>query len=45
MSRKVTLFTGQWADLPLKDLLPKVKAFGYEKDNDWRTNPIYHAGT
>lgn len=30
MSRKVTLFTGQWADIPLKDLLPKVKSMGYD---------------
>ena len=30
MSRPVTLFTGQWADLPLKELLPKVKAMGYD---------------
>lgn len=30
MSRPVTLFTGQWADLPLETLLPKVKAFGYD---------------
>lgn len=30
MSRPVTLFTGQWADLALADLLPKVKAMGYD---------------
>ncbi|MCE0499168.1 MAG: sugar phosphate isomerase/epimerase [Methylacidiphilales bacterium] len=30
MSRPVTLFTGQWADLPLATLAPKVKAFGYD---------------
>ncbi|MEM0965106.1 MAG: sugar phosphate isomerase/epimerase family protein [Verrucomicrobiota bacterium] len=30
MSRKVTLFTGQWADLPLDDLLPLVKEMGYD---------------
>jgi sugar phosphate isomerase/epimerase len=30
MSRPVTLFTGQWADLPLADLAPKVKAMGYD---------------
>lgn len=29
MSRPVTLFTGQWADLPLDQLLPRVKAMGY----------------
>jgi len=28
--RPVTLFTGQWADLPIAELLPKVKAMGYE---------------
>ena len=30
MARNVTLFTGQWADLPLVELLPKVKSFGYD---------------
>jgi len=30
MSRPVTLFTGQWADLPLADLIPKAKDFGYD---------------
>jgi len=30
MSRSVTLFTGQWADLPLADLLPQVKSMGYD---------------
>ncbi len=30
MSRPVTLFTGQWADLKLEDLCKKAKAFGYE---------------
>ncbi len=30
MARPVTLFTGQWADLPLKDLLPKIKDMGYD---------------
>ena len=30
MSRPVTLFTGQWADLPLAELLPKVKDMGYD---------------
>ena len=30
MSRKVTLFTGQWADLPLKDLALQAKDFGYD---------------
>jgi len=26
----ITLFTGQWADLPIAELLPKVKAMGYD---------------
>ncbi len=30
MSRNVTLFTGQWADLPLDELLPLVKEMGYD---------------
>jgi sugar phosphate isomerase/epimerase len=30
MSRPVTLFTGQWADLPLAELAPKAKSFGYD---------------
>jgi len=30
MSRPITLFTGQWADLPLEILLQKIKAFGYD---------------
>jgi sugar phosphate isomerase/epimerase len=30
MSRKVTLFTGQWADLPLEVLAQKAKKFGYD---------------
>jgi len=30
MPRPVTLFTGQWADLPLEELLPKVKEMGYD---------------
>jgi sugar phosphate isomerase/epimerase len=29
MSRPVTLFTGQWADLPLETLAAKAKGFGY----------------
>jgi len=28
--RPVTLFTGQWADLPLAKLLPRVKSMGYD---------------
>jgi len=30
MSRPVTLFTGQWADLPLEDLARKARGFGYQ---------------
>lgn len=30
MARKVTLFTGQWADIPFTELCPKVKGFGYD---------------
>ena len=30
MARAVTLFTGQWADVPLESLCKKAKAFGYE---------------
>ena len=30
MPRPVTLFTGQWADLPLEKLAPKAKAMGYD---------------
>jgi len=30
MARNVTLFTGQWADLPIDQLAPKVKEFGYD---------------
>jgi sugar phosphate isomerase/epimerase len=30
MPRPITLFTGQWADLPLAELVPKVKAMGYD---------------
>jgi sugar phosphate isomerase/epimerase len=29
MSRPITLFTGQWADLPLETLAQKAKSFGY----------------
>jgi sugar phosphate isomerase/epimerase len=29
MSRPITLFTGQWADLPIAELTPKAKSFGY----------------
>ena len=28
--RKITLFTGQWADLAADELLPKVKEMGYD---------------
>jgi sugar phosphate isomerase/epimerase len=30
MNRPVTLFTGQWADLPLDTLCQKAKSFGYD---------------
>jgi len=30
MSRPLTLFTGQWADLPLSELLPLIKSMGYD---------------
>lgn len=30
MTRSVTLFTGQWADLPLKELAPLAKSMGYD---------------
>jgi sugar phosphate isomerase/epimerase len=30
MARPVTLFTGQWADLPLETLAEKAKGFGYD---------------
>ncbi|TAE88795.1 MAG: sugar phosphate isomerase/epimerase [Verrucomicrobia bacterium] len=30
MARAVTLFTGQWADIPLAELLPRVKQMGYD---------------
>lgn len=30
MARPVTLFTGQWADLPLAELAPKAKDYGYD---------------
>jgi sugar phosphate isomerase/epimerase len=30
MSRKITLFTGQWADLPLSELAPLAKKMGYD---------------
>ena len=30
MSRPVTLFTGQWADLPLEDMARKAQEFGYD---------------
>lgn len=30
MARKVTLFTGQWADLPLETMAQKTKEFGYD---------------
>jgi sugar phosphate isomerase/epimerase len=30
MARPVTLFTGQWADLPLAELAPKAKQMGFD---------------
>ena len=30
MPRPVTLFTGQWADIPIAELLPKVRKMGYD---------------
>jgi len=30
MARPVTLFTGQWADMPLDDLARKGREFGYQ---------------
>jgi sugar phosphate isomerase/epimerase len=30
MARRVTLFTGQWADLPLDELAPRVAGWGYD---------------
>ena len=30
MIRPVTLFTGQWADLPLKELAPLAKKMGFD---------------
>ena len=30
MARPVTLFTGQWADLPLAELAPLAKRMGYD---------------
>ena len=30
MARPVTLFTGQWADLPLEDLANKASEWGYD---------------
>ena len=30
MTRPVTLFTGQWADLPLEELCPKAAEWGYD---------------
>ena len=30
MARPVTLFTGQWADLPLTELAKKASGWGYD---------------
>lgn len=29
----------------LRERRPRVKELGWDKDNDWRTNPIYYEGT
>jgi sugar phosphate isomerase/epimerase len=40
MARPVTLFTGQWADLPFETICKKAKAFGY----DGLADPAYVKG-
>ncbi|MBX9677399.1 MAG: sugar phosphate isomerase/epimerase [Gemmataceae bacterium] len=30
MARPVTLFTGQWTDLPFEDLVPRLREWGYQ---------------
>ncbi|MGZ5488935.1 MAG: sugar phosphate isomerase/epimerase, partial [Candidatus Aminicenantales bacterium] len=30
MARPVTLFTGQWADLPFEEVCKKAKSWGYD---------------
>ena len=30
MARPVTLFTGQWADLPIEEMARKTSEFGYD---------------
>jgi sugar phosphate isomerase/epimerase len=30
MSRPVSIFSGQWADLPFEEFCGKVKSFGYD---------------
>jgi sugar phosphate isomerase/epimerase len=30
MNNPITLFTGQWADLPFETMCEKAKAFGYQ---------------
>ena len=56
MSRLVTLFTGQWADLPLEDMCRKASDFGYQglelacwgdhfEINKAAVDPGYAAGT
>ncbi|WP_411024889.1 hypothetical protein, partial [Salmonella sp. s56019] len=30
MPREVTLFTGQWADIPIRELAPLAKELGYD---------------
>ena len=30
MARPVTIFTGQWADMPIETICQKAKGFGYD---------------
>ena len=30
MARPITMFTGQWADLPLEEICKKVSKWGYD---------------
>lgn len=36
MARPVTIFTGQWADLPMEEMCKTAKEMGYE---GWRSPP------
>ena len=41
MTRPVTIFTGQWANYPLAELAPRMKAIGYDGLEPNRfTNPV-----